>query len=91
MHISFIVPHARPVLVSTYYAKTAPCYTLLRQKYLSQHAILERPRPTFLNLRDRTLHPYNSTGKISSGYLNRYIFGQQTGRQNLRPILADIH
>ena len=50
-------------------ANTAPCYIPLRKKYLPQHPILERPRTTFLNLRDKASHPHNTTGKITVLYI----------------------
>jgi hypothetical protein len=42
-------------------------------------------------VRDQVSHPYKTTGKISSVYLNLYIFGQQTERQKiLHRMMASI-
>ena len=40
-------------------------------EYLLQHPVLEHPQHTFsLNVRNQLSHPYKTTGKISSLYLN---------------------
>ena len=40
---------------------------------------------SLLDLNTKVSHPYKTTGKISSVYLDLYIFRQQSGRQKFLP------
>ena len=57
----------------------------LRPKYSPQHPTLKHPKPTFLPQCDRpSFTPIqNNRQNYSSVYLNLYIFGFQTGTQNI--------
>ena len=57
----------------------------LSHKYSPQHPILKHPQPTFLPQCDKpssTPIQHNSPN-YSSIYLDLFLFGQQTGRQNI--------
>ena len=59
--------------------------SLLGPKYSPQHPLLKHPQPTFLpQCEGPSFTPIqNNRQNYSSIYLNFYIFGQQTGRQNI--------
>jgi hypothetical protein len=63
-----------------------PCHLVpLRPKYSPQHPILKHPQPTFFPQcqRSRLTPIHNNKHNYSSVYLNLYIFGKQTMRQNI--------